>query len=65
MNILEHYIKEIHNEKPCTDKWTEKHEEDFVIVDVTVNCYGAIEEKTNIFEKKQWEAIKKQGYYMA
>ncbi len=66
MNILENYIKEIHSVKPYTEDWTKDFpDREFVEVDITVNCYGCIERKRDVFSTKEWEEIKEQGYYWA
>jgi len=65
MNILEHYIKEVISVEPYTEDWTKKWDKEFVEVKVLANCYGGIQEYTNVWDKAQWEQIKKQGYFMA
>ena len=62
MNLLEHYIEEIHSEEEVERKdWME---EPFIRVDMTIDCYGNIERKTNIYPLSFWESIKRVGYYM-
>lgn len=56
MNLLEHYILEIHSEEVY---------EDLVIADVTINCYGRKERKKHVETRKNWEREKKQGWYLA
>ncbi|MBR2492281.1 MAG: hypothetical protein IKB64_02275 [Paludibacteraceae bacterium] len=58
MNVVEHFIVEIHSEKDDVI-------EGFVEVDVTVNCYGNISRVKHSTSKRQWEIDKKNGYYMA
>ena len=58
MNVVEHYIVEIHSEKDDVI-------EGFVEVDVTVNCYGSISRVKHSTSKRQWEIDKKNGYYLA
>jgi hypothetical protein len=66
VNLLEHYIKEVHEVKPYTDEWTVKYDYPFVEVDVTVNCYGSIERKQGrIFSKPEWDQILEQGYFLS
>lgn len=61
MNLIEHYIKEVHSEEIIAEDWGS-----FVQVEVTINCYGRIERvKTSFSTIKEWEKAKKQGYYMA
>ena len=51
MNLVEHYIKEIHGikEYPRDPK--------YIIVDVTCNCYGVIERKEHFTTKDEWEKL--------
>lgn len=68
MNLLENYITKIHSVKPCEEEWTkEKEFEDveFVIVDITTNCYGREERIERIFRKDCWEDVESKGYFMA
>ena len=69
MNLLEHYIKEIHNVTNITDHIA-KHSgfapsEPLLQVDLTYDCYGIIERKTMTFTESNWKNIKKTGYFMA
>lgn len=64
MNLLEHYIEKVINVTeyipktiPTDKKWIE--------VKMLVNCYGTIEETTQLMPVDEWEKVKKQGYYMA
>lgn len=57
MNLLKHYIREIHSEK-------DSKVEGFVIVDLTVDCWGRVERTLYSTIKKQWEIDKKNGFYM-
>lgn len=66
MNLLEHYIKEIHSEKPYTEDWVKDFpDREFVEVDITVNCHGCIERKRDVYNVKEWKEHKEKGYYMA
>lgn len=66
MNLLEHYIKEIHNVESYEVSWTkELAHKKFVKVDMTHNCWGDLKRETQIFDTNQWEQIKEQGYFMA
>lgn len=61
MNLLEHYIKEIHKVEEVKEDWGS-----FILVDVTVNCYGRFERTTTSFmNTDEWEKAKEKGYYMA
>ena len=69
MNLLEHYIKEIHNVQDVSDKYEKairhKPKEPLYEVDVTVDCYGVVERKRRIMSKSEFERAKKQGYFLA
>lgn len=59
MNLLEHYIKLVHN----ISEWQD--DPNMIIVDVTYNCYGSISRGEHFTSKKQWEIDKERGYYLA
>ena len=69
MNLLEHYIKEIHNVQEVSDKYEkairQKPKEPLYEVDVTVDCYGVVERKRGFMSKSEFERAKKQGYFLA
>ena len=69
MNLLEHYIKEIHSVQDVSDKFARatgrKPKDPLYEVDITVNCYGAVERKREIMRKSDFEQAKKQGYFLA
>ena len=69
MNLLEHYIKEIHNVQDVSDKYVRATEselkEPLYEVDVTVDCYGVVERTRKIMSKSALEQAKKQGYFLA
>lgn len=69
MNLLEHYIKEIHGVQDVSDKFARAtgHEpkEPLYEVDVTANCYGVVERKRKLMSKSDFEQAKKQGYFLA
>ena len=69
MNLLEHYIKEIHNVQDISDKYEKatgnKPKEPLYEVDVTVDCYGVVERTRKIMDKSEFEQAKKQGYFLA
>lgn len=58
MNIIEHYIVKIHSETASTIS-------DYIIVDLTYNCYGGIERKTIAFHVLEWKKAKEKGYFLA
>lgn len=61
MEILEHYIKEIHSEEEIRSYPPPK----IMKVDVTTNCWGQIKRWTTTFTKEQWEIAKYKGYFLA
>ena len=69
MNLLEHYIKEIHSVQDVSDKFEKatgrKPKEPLYEVDITVNCYGVIERMRKFMSKSEFEQAKKQGYFLA
>lgn len=60
MNLLEHYIKEI-----LSEEQVQKYGKNWAKVRLIVDCYGVVEEKTELFRYEDWQKIKAQGYYMA
>ena len=67
MNLLEHYIKEIHSVTDITEEYAKrghKPPEPLLEVDMTVNCYGVKERKKRKFWKSEFEFTKTMGYYM-
>ena len=69
MNLLEHYIKEIHSVQDVSDKYEkairQKLKEPLYEVDITVDCYGVVERMKKIMSKSDLEQAKKQGYFLA
>ena len=69
MNLLEHYIKEVHSVNDITDKFEEhcgyKPDEPFLEVDLTYNCYGLEKRCRKSFWKSNWETVKKEGYFLS
>lgn len=69
MNLLEHYIKEIHNVQDVSDKFVRatglKLKEPLYEVDITVDCYGVVERTRRFMDKSEFEQAKKQGYFLA
>lgn len=60
MNLLEHYIEEI-----LSEDYVQKYSKNWAKVRLIVDCYGVVEEKTEIFPYEKWQKVKEQGYYMA
>lgn len=69
MNLLEHYIVEIHSEKDITNEFIEHcgyvPEEPLLQIDLTYNCYGLIERNTKLFWASNWDGIKATGYFLS
>lgn len=69
MNLLEHYIKEIHSVQDVSDKFEKatggEPKEPLYEVDVTFDCYGVVERDTRFMDKSEFEQAKKQGYFLA
>ena len=69
MNVLEHYIKEIHSVTDITNKFAEhcgyEPGEPLFKVDLTYDCYGVVNSGYMTFWKSDFERAKKQGYFMA
>ena len=69
MNLLEHYIKDVHSVEDVTEEYEKivdrKLKQPALKVTVTVNCYGNAKKVTQIFLKNEWEHILKQGFYLA
>ena len=69
MNLLEHYIKEIHSVQDISDKYEkairQKPKEPLYEVDITVDCYGVVERMRKFMSKSEFEQAKKQGYFLA
>lgn len=59
MNLLEHYIIEVHNVKEY------KKYPNMLEVEVTYDCYGDIKRDKHITSKEQWEKDIENGYFMA
>lgn len=60
MNLLEHYIKEV-----ISEDFVQKYGKNWAEVGLIVNCYGVVEETTELFLYEDWQKVKAQGYYMA
>ncbi len=69
MNLLEHYIKEVHSVDDVTNKFEEKNgylpSEPLLKVDLTYDCCGQITRETRFFFRSEWEGAKLKGYFMA
>ena len=69
MNLLEHYIKEIHNVQDVSDKFARetghKPKEPLYEVDVTVDCYGVVERTRKFMSKSEFEQAKKTGLFFS
>ena len=69
MNVLEHYIIEVHVVKDITalyeSKTCEQAKEPLLEVTMLIDCYGSKSDVRKHFYKSEWERVKEQGYYMA
>lgn len=69
MNLLEHYIKEVHWVDDVTNHFIEKNGyepyEPLLKVDLTYDCYGVTERKVMHFYKSEWDSAREKGYFMA
>lgn len=62
MNLLEHYIKEVHSVKTIPHQdWME---EEWIEVEMTVNCYGNISKTTYYNTRENYERDLERGHYM-
>ena len=59
MNLLEHYIKEIHG-----IEYSKKYP-DLIVIDVTSDCYGCVKREERITTKDQWGKDVELGYFLA
>ena len=65
MNLLEHYIKEVHSVDECIEEWVKEFPGiEFVDVDLTYDCHGCIEREVHCWDVNEWNEIKEQGYFM-
>lgn len=69
MNLLEHYIKEIHSIIDITDEFKSRFPQHIVNdrllnVDLTFDCYGVVERKVCRFWESEFNDIKKKGYWL-
>ena len=69
MNLLEHYIKEVHWVDDVTNHFIEKNgyepNEPLYKVELTYDCYGQTEREIRYFYKSDWEKATLKGYFMA
>ena len=69
MNLLKHYIKEVHSLADVTNEYEDvvqrKLKEPAFKVTMTIDCYGIEKKVTEYFLKSEWEYVSKVGYYMA
>ena len=65
MNLLEHYIKEVHFVTDVTNKLAYPTSEPLYAVDLTYDCYGVTERKVRHFYKSEWDSAREKGYFMA
>ena len=69
MNLLEHYIQEVHSVKDVSNEFEERNgyppNEPLLRVDLTCDCYGSVARDTWYFPISKWEDTKAKGYFMA
>ena len=69
MNVLEHFIKEIHSVRDITEEFEQHsgHEpaEPLLQVDLTYDCYGIITREIKTFWKSDFEQAKKVMEYIS
>lgn len=69
MNLLEHYIEEIHDEKDITKEYenytNDTPLEPLLEVDMTTDCYGVIERKKRRFWKSELDKAKRSGKFFS
>ena len=59
MNMVDVHIKEVHSVKEYPEA------EGFVVVDMTTDCWGAIDRVEEVFHIERWEQIRKEGKYLS
>lgn len=65
MNLLEHYIIEVHSIVDLTHKVTcIKSDTKYLEVDVSYDCYGIVERNKLILTQDEWDYILERGYFM-
>lgn len=67
MNLTEHYIINVLDEKPFYGAAVENNKyakSEYTYVKLLVNCHDTEKEIEKVFGKDEWTRIKKQGYYL-
>lgn len=59
MNLIEHYIVEVHSEISLLTI------QNFIEVDLTYDCYGSIKRNLFMFTIDEWKEAKERGYFLA
>ena len=68
MNVLEHYVVKVFEERPLTEEESKEalkykmNPEKFIVVSWEYNCYGDHRTIEEIILKSRWEEIKRRGY---
>lgn len=65
MNLLEHYIKEVHYVLDVTNRLAYPTSEPMYSVELTYDCYGSTGRMRKHFYKSEWEEAQVKGYFMA
>ena len=61
VNLLEHHVLEIHNERKIYYDEIDKY---LYLVDVTHNCHGVVKREELTFFIDEWEKAKDKGYWL-
>ena len=65
MNLVEVYLKEVHEEKPyINEAFKQFSDKEFIEVTAPWVSFGVEYKKTIVLSAEQWKQIKKQGYYL-
>lgn len=64
MNVVEHYIREIHSVKDVSGEVKFPQEHRVYEVDLTSDCYGAISRNQVLFTEPEFEEALYKGYFL-
>lgn len=66
MNLIDHYVVDVHGVEKCVFTSEEGNNIDFWVVYATVDCYGRVDEQEiTVFSEKEAYSIKKGYHYLA
>lgn len=72
MNLVQYNIVKVNSVTDISEKYEaglKKYDPEFVLtepmlsVNMVVDCYGVVSEKTQQFKKSEWQLVEKQRYY--